>query len=631
MRKILSIVLILTLLMSSMAFADPKEKLNKKDNEINIEDVTVDFYEMKIDNIVENEEQSTSNNLLYDDSKIQNDISIELVDEVILKDELSLNEDLTFDNKYEDQSSALLSSTPDILVYALDSVTAQPLQGGEDVVFTFITRNIGFADTGNYNVTMKINESTLATLILGNMEPDQAFRYNITLSSNVVVKNGINTVTFIADESNIITELDETNNTVSKAFSWINGLPNLKGINLTTFGAYITNTDINFTYAISNAGAEDVFDFTLGIYVNGNLVGSTQYSQLLALQSGNVSFKINIPTAGDYNIEAKLDHANKEVESNETDNSQLKSISVKQDYHTTWFSKLQPNFNVDRLNILFLPNAGSGELTRTPFEWNDFEYGAPESPYGTTYSRGLLNKYGCVASALASLLDTVGANTTSSQYDFRTNTTGILSPDPATLYMANMGFPASADFTYNNDFNTYEMNGITYNPMYMVNSTSAAYFGYDVYRTTLDDNTDEEKQVVLNQLLDEHPEGVMVRFTENGITGEGGHTLVFINHSGSQSTSSVSDYETTNAKSIAVESILLTREIELAFMEAAKNISIRVNSLSTSTPVPDDYIVSENATTIRSNGDYVPFSTSWCSSQYPDFSNIAYIDVLEKK
>ena len=52
---------------------------------------------------------------------------------------------------------------------------------------------------------------------------------------------------------------------------------------------------------------------------------------------------------------------------------------------------------------------------------------------------------------------------------------------------------------------------------------------------------------------------------------------------------------------------------------------------TTSLAIPDNYIVSENATTTATKGDYVPLSTSWCHSKYPAFSNISYIDSIVKK
>ncbi len=298
-----------------------------------------------------------------------------------------------------------------------------------------------------------------------------------------------------------------------------------------------------------------------------------------------------------------------------------------------WFSKLTPNYNVNRLNKLFFVNAGNdGRMKRTPFEWDDFNFGAPVSPYGSTYNRGLLNKHGCVASAMASILNTKGAKTLSSYYDFRTNTYRVQEADPVSVIWANINFLDSSKFVYNSRFNTYEVRDKLNYPVSIIRSRVAPYFGYQVYREELYKKSDIEKKRKLDKLLSEHPEGVMVRFTQNGLEGESGHTLVFINNRGEKNNKNSSIKINQDILMEKPSGIRLTEEIELASMNkvVSEEDIILSKMMDTRKLITDNYIVSENATTRKDKGDYVVFSSSWCYSKYPSFHNISYIDVLVK-
>lgn len=173
-----------------------------------------------------------------------------------------------------------------------------------------------------------------------------------------------------------------------------------------------------------------------------------------------------------------------------------------------WFSQQDPSqwdtrysWDDTLLNKLFFPNLqpvyvnGVPDYSRSqmPFDW----YAAED---GTAYEKGLVQKYGCVITSWAMILDNLSARTVEPRPDFRRgNVVEYLSPDPLTVTLANI-----QDFTVteNKAENRWESawSGGT-NPVSVVYGNLVREFGVTArwrqfFRTTLAEAVTKDQTTV---------------------------------------------------------------------------------------------------------------------------------------
>ncbi|MDR0804994.1 MAG: hypothetical protein LBN42_04345 [Oscillospiraceae bacterium] len=180
-----------------------------------------------------------------------------------------------------------------------------------------------------------------------------------------------------------------------------------------------------------------------------------------------------------------------------------------------WFSQLSPavgdGWNVKNLDKLYFPNCvnnSDGERTRPFYTYSNVT---------ATSSLGHMNKWGCSVSSIAMIFKNMSATTSTTHFDFRTDTTANLAADPFTIAMANMQFPI---ITYNSSTDKYQTTS-SIDPMYVYWDRIASAFGKTAYLVDLGGKTAEQKANNLAYYIGQNPEGIAVRIN--------GHTLVFTN------------------------------------------------------------------------------------------------------
>lgn len=138
---------------------------------------------------------------------------------------------------------------------------------------------------------------------------------------------------------------------------------------------------------------------------------------------------------------------------------------------------------------------------------------------GGSYKRYIIDGYnnnqdwmdqGCAIASCAMVLHNLGAKMTNG-YDFRTDTYGDLEADPYTVSLANSG-------NVGNDGTGRMYN----NPIYIANSTVASAFKVDGKSISADISYSPTKEDI-KKALDDHPEGVIVKFKK----GYNTHYIVF--------------------------------------------------------------------------------------------------------
>ena len=223
---------------------------------------------------------------------------------------------------------------------------------------------------------------------------------------------------------------------------------------------------------------------------------------------------------------------------------------------------------------------------------------------------------GCMLASYAMILHNMGKKTTTSKYDFRTDTTGRLEADPFTVMMANTNWPSISASN-----NKYIAN-TTQDPVYVYHNRIASTFGMTANRLYFSGN-DQNIAYTIAYYLVEHPEGVAVTFN----SGSRYHTVVF--------TQTTLEVPATFTPTDTV-STLSTADVELFSTEleqqdyeeyVEKYESKMINTLANTY---DEYFTVCDPATRGSNNDASPiaFGNSYASYSYGFSSafSLIYLD-----
>ena len=220
---------------------------------------------------------------------------------------------------------------------------------------------------------------------------------------------------------------------------------------------------------------------------------------------------------------------------------------------------------------------------------------------------------GCYVTSYAMLLKNLRKSSTSKQYDPRTGTTKILSADPVTITLANMGFPT---------LNSSGVLNSTVDPVSIQSASQiASYFGASYTKYSVSNLTDEQKKVALTYYLALHPEGIAARFNHNNVNA---HTLVFVGSNLEISQSEISDM--LNKISI------LTNHNEPAIMSGQKIVT-PYKYTSTSGKINDNngghyFTVYDPAYYGSSPDGSLSLSLTWTADTFY-WSDLKYIEVFD--
>jgi len=131
----------------------------------------------------------------------------------------------------------------------------------------------------------------------------------------------------------------------------------------------------------------------------------------------------------------------------------------------------------------------------------------------------LITDAGCFMCSFAMVLDNMSKQTTTQRYDYRTNTSGYLLPDPYTVTLANVNFTSPI---YNSTDNKYcypTSNPVSYNSLPQL----TGHFGATASVLYLSQYSAEQKAEILTYYLSENPEGIIAGYSTSSNT----HAIVF--------------------------------------------------------------------------------------------------------
>lgn len=633
--------------MSNISFAAVKENNKIKDETLVKEDIVVTFDEViEMNNTFETNEKFLTEKILNEDK-----INLLNKEKSSKKDEgaiisIEAIEDLGRDEiKLETNELLVDALLPDLIAYNVVSTSVQPLQVEDQIVFQFTVANTGLSDTGLFDVTMRIDGQYIGRFSnLSNLTSMTGRIYNVTLSANII-NDGYHEVSFTADELEVITERYETNNKGFSMFTWTGGTPNLEGISLSTTGPYLTNTEIGFVYTIKNSGTADIGEFEMGIFVNDVLGGTKTYSSLASLTTANASFSLNVSGEGVYEVRAELDPNSNIAELSENDNSQTVTINVLPNYYTTWFSQKSASasgWDDSKLIYLFVLDGALPAINPSSqaAEWNSPMVASNNPAYVNPnempdMDQGHINRWGCVAASLSILLDTVGAVTSNTYYDFRDEQTKHLKPDPWTVTYGNIGYMNIDTVIETQDETVYNLSDLnaenypnTYSsPVYMGapyrgSGAVSSDYGYSTVDIQVSGLTVEQKIVEIDKYLALHPEGIMIRMDKYVAGNVYGHNLIITGHNDSyvEPLSTMTDTERSLQYDVPVPSLLtLEREnyyndgnniIEMIKQNNDINNELGLVDAVSLNNIDDKYLVCDPSASVASQGDHVKYTDS---------------------
>ncbi|KAA3600061.1 MAG: hypothetical protein DWQ06_09680 [Calditrichaeota bacterium] len=232
---------------------------------------------------------------------------------------------------------------------------------GNTVSGTATVTNSGVEAAGAFNFRIANCEGLIANHTISGLAPNSSQTFNFTSTFPNV---GGCSVSGFADNTNIVSELVETNNSSSKGVNVLPDQPDLTPSNSQIYGSYLTGSTVNLSAKIQNIGGIGSGQFDVNVYDNGTLIHTESISALAAQSQTSFSFSNTFTTLGNHAISVKVDEpigSGFVTEWNENNNVYTGSINVYQ------LPPVSPNLTISGLSVnpATPTNPGSLDLIAT--------------------------------------------------------------------------------------------------------------------------------------------------------------------------------------------------------------------------------------------------------------------------
>ncbi|MBQ9087916.1 MAG: hypothetical protein IJY46_03955 [Lentisphaeria bacterium] len=197
----------------------------------------------------------------------------------------------------------------------------------EAVKLSFTVTNSGYTASGKTVCYLYDGSSRIYTINIPALSVNSYSTANITLPS---LSAGIHNFRLVLDENNTVSELNESNNVITHTLTVsATGKPDLTVSSLSVSGETIGD-DVVISFAIANTGTAAAESFTVGIYRDLTRVGTVVVDALGNGKTFSGSYTLAAGTlpVGTYDIRVKADDDDSVVESNESNNSQSRKLTL---------------------------------------------------------------------------------------------------------------------------------------------------------------------------------------------------------------------------------------------------------------------------------------------------------------
>ena len=206
-------------------------------------------------------------------------------------------------------------------------------EAGETVTATVTVRNTGYVAAGSFVLRLTpagltTQNRTIASLATGSTNT-QVFTF---VAPESVVATALN-INALIDANNAIAEIDESNNSLNTTVTINAAKPDLTIIS-DTIANYFAGKSVVIAARISNPSIQPVPAVEVRLIMSSTSTESAPISKseiipIPARSSNLVVFRIQLPeSAGSYSISLQVDPGNLIHESNEGNNSRIKTVSV---------------------------------------------------------------------------------------------------------------------------------------------------------------------------------------------------------------------------------------------------------------------------------------------------------------
>jgi subtilase family serine protease len=212
--------------------------------------------------------------------------------------------------------------TPELLVKAINWSMANPLNS-DAVDITITVKNDGTDVAPASFLTYAIDDTEAVGHDVPAIPAGETFVFTIS----PLLNSGPHTITVDVDTTEQVTELDETNNTLSKTFSTV--VPDLSVKSITWPTNIAAGDTVTITVVVENQGKAKADKASLDLYINGALLSSAEIDELNVGVSVSKDFSWKT-IAGSQEISAQVVMDGLVAESNEANNSKSRTITLSQ-------------------------------------------------------------------------------------------------------------------------------------------------------------------------------------------------------------------------------------------------------------------------------------------------------------
>ena len=202
-----------------------------------------------------------------------------------------------------------------------------PFKVGETAFLQYKIANYGNTTAYNTTTQVKFNGTLVGTINVGNILGGNEHTLEISLNG---VPEGTHNIELIAVPSNPSLESNNTNNSKIGTFIW-KGIPDLvlTYLNSVNGSQFEASQPVEFLFTVENLGTGKANGtITNYIEVNGTEIASFSFSDLDVGYMATIRFKLTFTEGGTYNVKAHVNKYNTIIESNTSNNSQTKTITI---------------------------------------------------------------------------------------------------------------------------------------------------------------------------------------------------------------------------------------------------------------------------------------------------------------
>lgn len=192
-----------------------------------------------------------------------------------------------------------------------------------DYTVTATIENQGNVDAGKFKVELRADASLIDQIEVSSLSADASTTVTFEWKPT---DTGIYTLKVTVDPDDVIEEIDETNNELTKSYGV--ELPDLTVAFKTVPSELVEDETYTIEVEVSNIGEEDAGAFSVALEADGVTIGSVDVRKLAAGSSKALQFSWTPEEAGTYTLKATVDPLDEVVESDETNNTAQVTVTV---------------------------------------------------------------------------------------------------------------------------------------------------------------------------------------------------------------------------------------------------------------------------------------------------------------